>query len=45
MREDSSMSEQNKAAIRRLVDEVWNRRAFETADELFAPGAIIYEAG
>jgi hypothetical protein len=34
------MSEQNKAVIRRLVDEVWNRRAFQVADELFAPEAI-----
>ncbi|HJU09561.1 MAG TPA: ester cyclase, partial [Candidatus Binataceae bacterium] len=26
-------------------DEVWNRRAFDAADELFAPEAIIYESG
>jgi SnoaL-like polyketide cyclase len=39
------MSEQNKVAIRRLVDEVWNRRAFDAADEVFAPEAIIYESG
>jgi steroid delta-isomerase-like uncharacterized protein len=39
------MSEQNKAVIRRLADEVWNRRAFDTADELFSPEAIIYESG
>ena len=39
------MSEQNKAVIRRLIDEVWNRRAFDVADELFAPEAIIYENG
>jgi steroid delta-isomerase-like uncharacterized protein len=39
------MSEQNKAVIRRLIDEVWNRRAFDVADELFAPEAIIYESG
>jgi steroid delta-isomerase-like uncharacterized protein len=39
------MSEQNKAVIRRLIDEVWNRRAFDAADELFAPEAIIYESG
>jgi predicted ester cyclase len=39
------MSEQNKAVIRRLIDEVWNQRAFDAADELFAPEAIIYESG
>jgi predicted ester cyclase len=39
------MSEQNKAVIRRLINEVWNRRAFDVADELFAPEAIIYESG
>ena len=39
------MSEQNKAVIRRLIDEVWNRRAFDVVDELFAPKAIIYESG
>ena len=39
------MSEHNKAVIRRLIDEVWNRRAFDTANELFAPEAIIYESG
>src|SRR5436305_10283140 len=45
MRGDSPMSEQNKAVIRRLIDEVWNRRAFDAADELFAPEAFIYESG
>ena len=39
------MSEQNKAVIRWLSDEVWNRRAFDVADELFAPKAVIYESG
>jgi predicted ester cyclase len=39
------MSEQNKAVIRLLIDEVWNRRAFDVADALFAPEAIIYESG
>jgi hypothetical protein len=39
------MSEQNKAVIRRLINEVWNQRAFDAADELFAPEAIIYESG
>jgi hypothetical protein len=44
-RGDSLMSEHNKAVIRRLIDEVWNRRVFDAADELFAPEAIIYESG
>jgi predicted ester cyclase len=39
------MSEENKAIIRRLIDEVWNRRAFDAADEVFAAEAIIYERG
>lgn len=39
------MSEQNKAVIRRLVEQVWNRRALDVADELFAPEAIVYESG
>jgi steroid delta-isomerase-like uncharacterized protein len=39
------MSEQNKAVICRLVDQVWNQRAFDAANEVFAPGAIIYESG
>jgi hypothetical protein len=38
------MSEQNKAGTRRLIDVVWNRRASDTADELFAPEAVIYES-
>jgi len=42
---DGLMSEENKAVIHRLIDEVWNRRAFDAADELFAPEAIIYESG
>ena len=29
----SPMSEQNQAVIRRIIDEVWNRRAFDVADE------------
>ena len=39
------MSEQNVAAIRRLIDEVWNRRQFDVVDELFAPLAPIFESG
>jgi predicted ester cyclase len=43
--EEILMSEKNKAVIRRLIDEVWNRRAFDVADELFAPEATIFENG
>jgi predicted ester cyclase len=39
------MSEENKAVIRRLVEQVWNRRTLDAADELFAPEAIVYESG
>jgi predicted ester cyclase len=39
------MSEENKAVIRRLIEEVWHRRRLDTADELFAPEAIVYESG
>lgn len=31
------MSEQNKAVVRRLVEEHWNNRNEEIVDELFAP--------
>lgn len=31
------MSEQNKAIVRRLIDEVWNQGNLKVADELFAP--------
>jgi hypothetical protein len=44
-RENGLMSEQNKAVICRLIDQVWNQRAFDAADEVFAPEAIIYESG
>jgi len=39
------MSEENKAVIRQLVEQVWNRRALDAADELFAPEAVVYESG
>jgi len=32
---------QHTIAIRRLIDEVWNQRAFDVPDELFAADAII----
>jgi predicted SnoaL-like aldol condensation-catalyzing enzyme len=31
------MSEHNKAAVRRLVEELWNKGNLSVADELFAP--------
>jgi predicted ester cyclase len=39
------VSQQNATAIRRLISEVWNRRQFDVIDELFAPGATIFESG
>jgi predicted ester cyclase len=36
---------ENKAAIHRLIDEVWNQRAFEVLDQLFAADAVISESG
>lgn len=39
------MSEQNVAVIRRLMDEVWNRKQFDVVDELFAPLAPVFESG
>jgi predicted ester cyclase len=36
---------ENKAAIHRLIDEVWNQRAFEVLDQLFAAEAVISESG
>jgi predicted ester cyclase len=39
------MSEKNKEIIRRLIDEVWNRRAFDVANDLSAPEAIFFESG
>ena len=31
------MSEQNKTAVRRLFDELWNKGTLQVADEIFAP--------
>jgi predicted ester cyclase len=36
---------ENKATIRRLIDEVWNQRAFEVLDQLIAADAVISESG
>jgi steroid delta-isomerase-like uncharacterized protein len=35
---------ENKAAISRFIDEVWNQRAFEVVDQLFAADAVIAES-
>jgi predicted ester cyclase len=36
------MSAENKAFIRRYIDEVWNRRNLNIIDEVFAPNAVLY---
>jgi steroid delta-isomerase-like uncharacterized protein len=38
------MSEQNKTAVRRLFDELWNKGNLPVADELIAPGYIHHDA-
>lgn len=37
------MSAENKAIIRRLMDEVWNQRKLNVLDEICAPNFIIYD--
>src|SRR5437867_3048550 len=34
-----STQQENKAIMRRMIEEVWNQRKLEVADELFAPNA------
>ncbi|MGH8604627.1 MAG: ester cyclase [Gammaproteobacteria bacterium] len=36
------MSNENKAIIYRLIDEVWNQRKLDTLDEIVAPDAVIH---
>jgi len=36
------MSDENKAIIYRLIDEVWNQRKLDILDELVAPDAVIH---
>ena len=38
------MSEQNKAIVRRLVEELWNKGNLSVADELFAPNYEHHDA-
>jgi steroid delta-isomerase-like uncharacterized protein len=38
------MSEQNKAVVRRLLEEVWNKGNLSVADELFAPNYITHDS-
>jgi len=38
------MSEQNKSAVRRLFDELWNKGNLPVADELIAPTYIHHDA-
>jgi hypothetical protein len=39
------MLEENKGFIYRLTEEIWNRRALDAANELFAPKAIVFKSG
>jgi predicted ester cyclase len=39
------MSAKNIAIVRRLIDEVWNQRAFDVLDDLFTADATISESG
>lgn len=38
------MSEQNKTAVRRLFDELWNKGNLPVADELIAPSYVHHDA-
>ena len=37
-----SYANENKAIIRRLIDEVWNQRRLEIVEEIVAPDAVIH---
>ncbi len=39
------MSAENKAVVRRLIDEVWNQRTFDVLDDLFAADALVHDSG
>jgi predicted ester cyclase len=39
------MSAENIAVVRRLLDEVWNQRAFDVLEDLFAAAALVSESG
>jgi steroid delta-isomerase-like uncharacterized protein len=39
------MSAENLAVVRRLIDEVWNQRAFDVLDDLFAADALVHDSG
>ena len=39
------MSEENKAVVRRLVDELWSQGKIEAVDELYASGYVDRSAG
>ena len=39
------MSMENRAIVRRLYEEVWNKRRFELLDELISPSYVLLEIG
>lgn len=38
-------TEQNKAIVRRIYDELWNERKLEVAEEVIAQGSVNYDTG
>jgi steroid delta-isomerase-like uncharacterized protein len=44
IKKENYMSEQNKAIVRRLVEELWNKGNLSLADELFAPTYTHHDA-
>lgn len=39
------MSEENKATVRRIYDEIFSQGKLDAADEILAPGAVDHEGG
>ena len=35
--------EPNKALVRRFIDQMWNQRQLELADQIFAPDCVTYQ--
>ena len=38
-------TEQNKAVVRRIYEELWDQRKLEVADEVIARGGVNYDTG